>query len=134
MATQRAKGTQIPDPFILDDVTLEWLQKRHPNIDAEVAAERFSFWASEYMYANWMRTFQNYVTREADNNKLGPMLKRTQSRVNATPAQRWEQLKKRADGLKFRLPAHHENADQYEQAMNQSNVTAIAKATGRMIG
>lgn len=112
MVAQRAKGTQIPDPFVLDELTLAWLEKRHPTIDPDIAAERFSFWASEYMYANWMKTFQNFITREADNNKLGPMLRK------ATPKQTvWAPLLAEAFEAGFRKPDKTETPDQFREAL-----------------
>lgn len=113
MPAQRAKGTPIPDPFQLESVTLEWLQRRYPQVDAEIAVERFQAWASEYLYANWQRTFQNYLMREADNNKLGPMLKRVEVKT------REQLLREKGQQVGFREPQKGETYAQYEAELNK---------------
>lgn len=113
MPAKRAPSTIIPDPFILDASTLAWLEKRHPQVDPEVAVERFTFWACEYQYSNWQRTFQNFLTREADNNKLGPMLKKSPA-----PKDKGELLKDRAKTAGFRMPNKGETFSDYESALS----------------
>lgn len=128
MPAERAKGTQVPDDYQPDATTLAWFERRYPQVDVEIAVERFLAWACQMKYANHHKALQNFIIRADDDHKLGPMLKRTPQKQTVSPADRWEQLHKRAAELKFRRALHNESADQYEKAMNESNVTRLRRA------
>lgn len=124
MPAKRAPGTPLPDPFTLDENTLDWLVKRYPNVDAEIAVERFTAWSCEYFYANWQKCFQNWLTREADNNKLGPMLKKAKPRG--------ELLIDRAKSVNFRMPNKGESHDDYERAIDASGKGDVMKLSSML--
>lgn len=112
MAAQRAKGTSIPDPFELTDQTLEWLATRYPQVDPELARERFEAWACEYLYANWQKTFQNFVMRESDAGKLGPLMRKAAPKTDEMGA-----LIADAFRVGFRKPIGTETAEQFRAAL-----------------
>lgn len=126
MPAKRAPSTTIPDPFILDASTLAWLEKRHPQVDPEVAVERFTFWACEYQYSNWQRTFQNFLTREADNNKLGPMLKKVK------PKTIWDDLLAEADRIGFRRPREGEKIESYRAEIEAVKARTVSNVVTQL--
>lgn len=111
MPVKQAKGTVCPDPLILDTVTLEWFARRYPQVDPEIATERYMAWsiAGGYLYNNHFRALQNYVIREADANRLGPMLKRSQPKTDERAE--WERLK----SVQARIGADPPNGRTLEQ-------------------
>jgi len=115
----KLKGTPIPDDFQPNESTLAWLEKRYPQVDGEIAVERFLSWACNYSYQNHQRTFQGFLNREADNNKLGPMLKKAKPRG--------ELLIERAKSVNFRMPNKGESHDDYERAIDAAGRADVAK-------
>lgn len=109
----KLKGTPVPDDFQLTELTAAWLAKRYPQIDVEIALERFLSWATNYTYQNHQRVFQGFINREADNNKLGPMLKKAEPKKD-----RGQMLIEIAKSVGFRDPISGEKFDQYEAAIN----------------
>lgn len=105
----KLKGTPIPDDFQPNESTLAWIDKRYPAVDPEIAVERFLSWACNYSYQNHQRTFQGFLNREADNNKLGPMLKRSQPKSDERSE--WERLK----SVQARIGADPPNGRTLEQ-------------------
>lgn len=123
MPAPRAPSTTMPADLALTEVTIAWLDRRYPQVDAEIAFERFTSWACQLKYADWQRCFQNYIIREADNNKLGPMLKKAQALKD-----KGELLKDRAKTLGFRMPNKGETFGDYESALSmfeKSNVRSV---------
>jgi len=108
MPVKQAKGTPCPDPLTLDEVTSLWFERRYPQVDPEIAIERYCAWsmAGGYLYVNHLKALQNYVIREADNNKLGPMLKRvTQAAKPANSTEKeWSDLIQTGQRLKLQPP------------------------------
>lgn len=111
----RKKGTDIPDPFILDACTIEWCERRYPRVDLELAVERFTFWASEYTYANWQRAFQNYLVREDNRGDIHFLFK--QSREHDP---KWAQILAEAKQYGFPPPtAEHPTPAHYRTAFER---------------
>ncbi len=127
----KLKGTPIPEDFQPNESTLAWLEKRYPQIDVEVSVERFLGWACNYSYQSHQRTYQNFIMRTADENKLGPMLKRVQK------SNEWESLN--AEGLRvgFRTRVGTESVEQFKAALEAhrssraGNVSQLVKAFGK---
>lgn len=121
----RIKGSEIPDPFVLTEMTRAWLEKRYPQVDEELAIERFTAWASNYSYANWQKTFQNFVIRLDDEGRLKLVMKK--------PKPRKEIVLERARAAGFREPFNGETVDDYEEALRKhqcKNVVPIKDILG----
>ena len=91
----KLRGTPIPEDFQPNESTLAWLAKRYPQVDVEIAVERWLGWACNYSYQNHQKTFQNWLNREADANKLGPLLKRTQKPNDQAEWDRLQSIQRR---------------------------------------
>lgn len=108
-AMPKAKGTLVPDDFWPDELRLKWASEKHPNLDIAESVERFLAWATSYPYVNHSRAWQNFIIRASDDNKLGPMLKRSQPK--ADERSEWERLK----SVQARIGADPPNGRTLEQ-------------------
>lgn len=122
----RKRGTDIPEPFVLDDVTKAWLQKRYPQVDEELSVERFTAWASNYTYANWMRTYQNWLNRTADEGRLGPLIRKQTSSDTFTV------LEQEALRAGFRKRIGTETESQFTAAFEAHKRSNLAKLRGML--
>lgn len=125
----RIKGTQVLDGFYPDETRLKWADGKHPNLDIQESVERFLAWATSHEYVNHSRAWQNFIIRESDAGRLGPMLKKAEPKKD-----RGQMLIEIAKSVGFRGPSLGETYVQYEAAINDHKASQASNVVKMVRG
>lgn len=114
----KTKGeTLIPKPFELTAKTLEWLEKKYPQVDVEETLERFEDWARQKgaMYADWQAGFKTVIRRGVDDGWRGIVtLKKEKTKTDLA----WQNILSEARKFGFREPEQGEGIAEYRSHLN----------------